>query len=51
MPDTREGRLLFSIALLLFGIQVTLLGGGPVGLVFGIIALLIAVTVPATRQP
>jgi hypothetical protein len=49
VPDTREGRLLFSIALLLFGIQVTLVGGGPVGLVFGAFALLIAVSVPATK--
>ena len=50
MPETRQERLLLSIALLLFGIQVTLLGGGPVGLVFGVIALIIAVPVPASKR-
>jgi hypothetical protein len=42
MPETRQERLLLAIVVILFGIQVTLVGGGPVGIVLGLIALLIA---------
>ena len=42
MPETREGRLLLAIVILLFGIQVTLVGGGVLGLVIGFVALLIS---------
>ena len=40
MPETREQRLLLAIVLMLFGILVTLVGGGLVGLAIGAVALL-----------
>jgi hypothetical protein len=49
VPPTREQRLLLAIVLVLFGIQVTLIGGGIVGLVLGGVALLVAASSP--RSP
>ena len=50
MPETREGRLLLAIVLMLFGIEVTLVGGGIAGVVIGLVALLIASIIPRPRQ-
>ena len=49
MPETREGRLLLAIVLMLFGIEVTLVGGGIAGIAIGLVALLVASILP--RQP
>ena len=49
MPDTREGRLLLAIVLMLFGIEVTLVGGGIVGVGIGLVALLVASIIPSRR--
>jgi hypothetical protein len=49
MPETREGRLLLAIVLMLFGIEITLVGGGVVGVVIGLIALLVASIIPRSR--
>ncbi len=49
MPETREGRYLLSIVILLFGIQVTLIGLGVVGLVIRFVALLVASITPRSR--
>ena len=49
LGDNREQRLLLSIVLMLFGILVTLLGGGPAGLIIGVVALVIAITIPPSR--
>jgi hypothetical protein len=48
--DTRDQRLLLSIVLMLFGILVTLVGGGPAGLIVGVVALVLAITTPPTRS-
>jgi hypothetical protein len=50
MPETREQRLLLAIVLMLFGILVTLVGGGLVGLAIGAVALLVASVVPRSRS-
>ena len=50
MPQTREQRLLLAIVLLLFGIQVTLIGGGIVGLVIGGVALVVASVAPSAPR-
>jgi hypothetical protein len=50
VPDTREQRLLLAIVLMLFGILVTLVGGGLVGLVIGAVALIVASVVPRSRS-
>jgi hypothetical protein len=50
VPDTRDQRLLLSIVLMLFGILVTLVGGGVVGLVIGAVALLVASFNPRSRR-
>jgi hypothetical protein len=49
VPDTRDQRLLLSIVLMLFGILVTLVGGGVVGLIIGAVALVVASVKPPSR--
>lgn len=47
---TRDQRLLFSIVVMLFAILVTLTGfPAMVGLIIGVVALVIALALPATR--
>ena len=50
MPATRDQRLLLAIVIMLFGILVTLVGGGVVGLIIGGVALLVASFNPPPRS-
>lgn len=46
MPGSKQEALLLAIVLLLFGIQITLIGGGVIGLLLGLFALLVAAIRP-----
>ena len=50
MPETHEGRLILAILLMLFGIEITLVGGGIVGIAFGLLALVVGSIKPRTRS-
>jgi hypothetical protein len=49
-PSVRE-RLLFAIVLLLFAIQVTLVGGGQIGVLIGAFAILVALSGITRARP
>jgi len=46
VPESRQEALLLAIVLLLFGIQITLIGGGVIGFVLGLFALIVAAIRP-----
>ena len=51
MTPTSEQRLLLAIVLMLFAIQLTLVGGGTAGVLLGAIGLLVALSGVAGQRP
>ena len=51
VTPTSEQRLLLAIVLLLFAIQLTLVGGGTAGVLLGAIGLLVALSGVAGQRP
>jgi hypothetical protein len=48
--NARVERLLLAVVLMLFAILLTLLGGGPIGLIIGGVALVLALLLPLSRS-